>query len=125
MAQVAEHGDAVEVPALLDAGEIVRNGATAEFALGITESGRVVVARQRGGGNAALAAALKSVAVRDAVLLTRTATLATGGELMRSGTALQPSLHYRSTSLSFVGFPMRPRGFRFDAEVPVEPKKKR
>lgn len=115
--------DAIEVASLIEAGEPVRTSATGEFAIGQTETGRTVVARIRGGGGAAaLAAALQKCGAREAVLLSRGAS---GGELMRSGTVLQPSLRYRETSLSVIGYPMKPRAFRFEPEVPLELKKKK
>jgi hypothetical protein len=66
--------------------------------------------------------ALKEAGCVRAVLLHRGAGQA--GRIDRSGTDHPPREHYDDSSLFFLGQPAKPRGFRFDAKVPVAPPKK-
>lgn len=122
---VPEHGDVVELPLLLDDGAVV-NGPTQHgpgevAALGLTSTGRTVIARTRRGSELDdVTAALKKVGCTRAVLLDRGAG-ATRGAIFRAGTSSPPRSHYDETTLYAMGKPLLPRGFRFDPSSPVEP----
>jgi hypothetical protein len=104
-------GDAVELPLAMDDGKAVGD---AQVALGITPAGRVLVAR---GGD--VVAALKLAGVTRAVSLNRGA--GEHGKLFRAGTDTPPRSHYDDSTLYAMGKPLLPRGFKFEAEKPVEP----
>lgn len=106
-------GDAVELPLVLDDGNVVGK---AEAALGLTPAGRVLVAR---GGD--VVAALKLAGVTHAVSLNRGA--GDHGKIYRAGTPTPPRSRYEDSTLYAMGKPLLPRGFRFEPEKPVEPEK--
>ena len=120
------HGDMVELPLLVQGGKTasirhVRGGA----ALGITASGRVLVARGRNASADDLATLLIHAGCTQAVLLDRGA--GTRGTLLRAGTEAPPRSRSEDTVLFAMGKPLVPRGFRFEAQKPVvvaPPKKK-
>jgi len=110
--QVA-HADAAEVPLLFD-GDKSYPAHGAHAALGIAEDGRVFIAQ---GDSAKLDDALKHAGCKRAVVLARS-----GGEAMlfsRSGTANPPRSFYDETVIYGLAVPMKPRGFRFNAENPI------
>ncbi|HEY8074138.1 MAG TPA: phosphodiester glycosidase family protein, partial [Labilithrix sp.] len=116
--------DAVELPLLLADGKVMSTHAHADAALGIAPNGRVLVARPRPGASLDdVAAALKRAGCTDAVLLERGAGDA--GRMFRAGTDTPPRSRYEETTLYAMGVPLLPRGFRFEAQKPVEPAKKK
>jgi hypothetical protein len=118
-AAIPPKGDAVELPLLLDEGTPLHapSHATAPVALGITPTGRVLVAR--GAGVDELTGALKKGGCTRAVLLDRGA--GNHGAMFRAGTPAPPRSRYDDTTLYAMGRPLLPRGFRFEATNPVEP----
>jgi hypothetical protein len=109
----AAHADAAEVPLLFD-GEKSFPAHGAHMALGIAEDQRVFVAQ---GDSDKLAEALKQAGCKRAVVLARSP-----GEPMlfsRSGTQNPPRSFYDETVLYGLAVPMKPRGFRFNAENPI------
>ena len=109
----AAHADAVEVPLLID-GEKSFPPHGAHAALGIADDGRVFIAQ---GDADKLADALKHAGCKQAVVLARS-----GAEpvlFARSGTANAPRSFYDETVIYGLAVPMKPRGFRFNAENPV------
>jgi hypothetical protein len=119
-AAVPPKGDAVELPLLLDDGATVSHAAPparASVALGITSSGRVLVAR--GAALDDVTTALKKAGCARAVLLDRGA--GDHGSMFRAGTPTPPRSRYEDTTLYAMGKPLLPRGFRFEPTTPVEP----
>lgn len=127
---VPAHADAVELPLLLDDGEVVpaphggRSRSGVDAALGTTPQGRVLVARATGQASADdLAALLKRAGCTRAVLVDRGA--GTHGAVFRAGTPTQPRSRYEDSTLYAIARPLLPKGFRFEATSPVEPPKKK
>ncbi|MDF2693147.1 MAG: hypothetical protein K0S65_1530 [Labilithrix sp.] len=120
-ATIPPKGDAVELPLLLDEGAGVAPVAHAHghapVALGITPSGRVLVAR--GPALDDVTAVLKKAGSTRAVLLDRGA--GEHGAMFRAGTPTPPRSRYEDTTLYAMGKPLLPRGFRFEPTNPVEP----
>jgi hypothetical protein len=114
-----DKGDAVELPLLLDDGAPVSRPALhgEAVALGLTASGRVLVAR--GVPEGELATTLRKAGCMRAVLLDRGA--GGRGAIFRAGTSAPPRSRYDETTLYAMGKPLLPRGFRFEAANPVEP----
>jgi hypothetical protein len=110
-------GDAVELPMLLEGGKITADGsgARANAALGLTDAGRVLIAR--GPSTEAMTDSLKKAGCVRAVLLDRGA--GDRGSFFRSGTTVQPRASYDVATLSAMGRPLLPRGFRFEPTNPV------
>jgi hypothetical protein len=126
LAGIPAHADAVELPLLLDDGELVpaphqgRSRSGADAALGTTPQGRIFVARATGPASADdLAALLKRAGCTRAVLVDRGA--GTHGALFRAGTSTPPRSRYEDSTLYAIARPLLPRGFRFEATSPVEP----
>ena len=121
-AALSPHGDLAELPLLLWDGHPVASpsGAPeARAALGITPSGRVLLARGTFTTFQPLVDALTHAGCDRAVALDRgTHASAT---LDRAGTPHPPLARYDETVLYALGAPLHPRGFRFDAKNPVPP----
>jgi hypothetical protein len=119
------HGDLLELPVLVwdgaaqptTAGTVGRRSA-----LGITASGRVLLARGTFASAAPLAEALVRAGCTRALLLDRGA--GASAFLDRTGGASPPRARYDESVLYAVATPLRPRGFRFDAATaaPAPPK---
>ncbi len=125
-ASVPAHADAVELPLLLEDGEVVaaphqgRSRSGPDAALGTTPQGRVLVARATGPASADdLAALLKRAGCTRAVLVDRGA--GSHGAVFRAGTPTPPRSRYEDSTLSAIARPLLPKGFRFEANSPVEP----
>jgi hypothetical protein len=117
---IAPHADAAELPLLVDEGSVVPSPdphgvAGGRAALGITASGRVLVARGNGSPSE-LGQALVRAGCARAVLLDRGTP---GGAIHRTGTADPPRASYDETTLSAIAVPLNPRGFRFEAETAI------
>jgi hypothetical protein len=124
MSALPDTGDAVELPLLLDGAtehNAPHGASSAHTALGLSAAGDVLVASDPSGIKNVVNALKEAGCVR-AVLLHRGAGQA--GRIDRSGTDHPPREHYDDSSLFFLGQPAKPRGFRFDAKVPVAPPKK-
>ena len=115
---VDAHEDILELPLLLWDGKPlnppVSGAAPIRAALGVTASGRVLVARGPVSDVAPLAAALARVGCTRAVLLDR-GSRATAF-LDRAGTSEAPRSRYDESVLYAVATPLRPRAFRFEAK---------
>ncbi len=120
------NGDLVELPLLLDAGQSVTSenarsssastaGASSRAALGITASGRVLVARGSFTSDAPLADALVLAGCARAVVLDRGASATT--RIDRAGTPSAPRASYEESVLYAITRPMRPRAFRFEPQT--------
>jgi hypothetical protein len=109
---VAPHADASELPLLVDEGAVLANDGRARAALGTTPSGRVLVAR--GALLDALGAALVRAGCTRAVVLDRGLG---DSPVHRTGTGDPPRATYDETTLSAIAVPLKPRGFRFEAET--------
>jgi len=113
--------DVAELPLLFDGSEpghpppVAARGPRA--ALGITPSGRVVVARGTVDHDAALAEALRAAGCARAVLLDR--GVRSSDTFDRAGTASAPRARYDESVLYAVARPMKPRAFRFDVQPPA------
>jgi hypothetical protein len=121
---IAPRTDAAELPLLFaDDTTTPRNGRI-RAALGISPAGRVYLARvSRPVEGQVLADVLKRAGCTRAVVLER--GKGAPGTLLRAGTEAQPRALYEDTTLSAIGKPLLPRGFRFEATASVEaPKKK-
>jgi hypothetical protein len=115
MASVEEHEDALEVPLLVWDGKAEATGTGVvepRAALGLTEGGRVVIARGTFASAAPLADALVQAGCRRAVVLDRGARAS--GMLDRTGTTSPPRARYDESVLYAIATPLRPRAFRFD-----------
>jgi hypothetical protein len=120
------NGDLIELPLLLDGGHAVTSenarspsaaaaGASSRAALGITPSGRVLVARGSLASDAPLADALMRAGCARAVILDRGASATT--RLDRAGTPSPPRASYEESVLYAITRPMRPRAFRFEPQT--------
>jgi hypothetical protein len=119
-------GDLVELPLLLEGGRVVASdnarspsasagGASSRAALGITSSGRVLVARGTFSTDAPLADALRRAGCARAVILDRGARATT--RLDRAGTPSPPRASYEESVLYAITRPMKPRAFRFEPQT--------
>jgi hypothetical protein len=88
-------------------------------ALGVTPSGRVVIARGSFATTAPLAEALARSGCTRALSLDRGARAS--AFLDRAGTANPPRGSYDESVLYAIATPLRPRGFRFEASTPFVP----
>jgi hypothetical protein len=117
------HGDAVELPYLIEDGKLLTPGHAAgrgRAALGITPAGRTYVARAVGdSGVDSLGEVLKHAGCTQAVLLDRGS--GAHGSLFRAGSVTPPRSRYDESTLYGMGKPLLPRGFRFESMHPVEP----
>ncbi len=112
---IQEHEDVLEVPLLVWDGKAEPTGSGAvqlRAALGMTASGRVVIARGSFASAAPLADALVRAGCTRAVVLDRGAHAT--AVLDRTGTASPPRARYDESILYAIATPLRPRGFRFD-----------
>jgi hypothetical protein len=85
--------------------------------LGITASGRVLVARGAFSSAAPLAEALARAGCTRALSLDR--GVHSTAFLDRAGTSSPPRSRYDESVLYAMGSPLRPNGFRFEASNPV------
>ncbi len=121
---IAAHSDAVELPLLLDDLAVLpppHEGRDAgpspvRAALGRTAEGRVLVARGAAPFTS-LAEVLKRAGCTRAVALDRGGAATPSWH--RAGTTDPPRAHYDETTLSAIAVPLKPRGFRFEAEANV------
>jgi hypothetical protein len=112
---IEEHEDVMELPLLVwDAKALATTPGPLQprAALGVTESGRVLVARGTVASEEPLADALVRAGCVRAVILDR-GTKATG-LLDRTGTPAPPRARYDESVLYAISTPLRPRGFHFD-----------
>jgi hypothetical protein len=124
-ALLGAHDDLAELPAVVWDGRVVspagEDGAVeGRAALGVTPSGRVLVARGAVASVAPLAQALARAGCTRAVVLDR--GVHATGLLDRAGTASPPRARYDETVLYAIATPLRPRGFRFDPSTLVAKK---
>jgi hypothetical protein len=113
---IEEHEDVIELPLLVWDGKALATTPGAlqpRAALGLTESGRVLVARGTLASDASLADVLVRAGCTRAVVLDR-GTKATG-LLDRTGTSAPPRARYDESVLYAISTPLRPRGFHFDS----------
>jgi hypothetical protein len=119
LTSIGLHADMVELPLVVDAGlllpEAGRSGPSGpRAALGVTPQGRVLIARGSFDNNAPLAEGLRRAGCTRAVALDRgTHSLPF---VHRTGTGLPPRSRYDETVLYGLAVPLKPRGFRFDAQ---------
>ncbi len=111
--------DSAELPLLVDKGQIVPSSKTRSVqqtrsALGITESGRVVLAHGQVSATAVLGEALRRAGATRAVLLYRGGPGT--GLSARAGTSNAPRARYDETVLVVLAEAMAPRTFRFEGE---------
>jgi hypothetical protein len=121
-----DHGDLLELPLLLwDGAQQPAAGGAVEprAAIGVTPSGRVLLARGSFGSVAPLGEALLRAGCTRALVLDR-GTRATAF-VDRAATANPPRGRYDETVLYAVASPLRPRGFRFDPSTLVAQTAKR
>ena len=110
---------------LLDAGALVEETTRAtgtladRGALGMTKSGRILIARGRVNGDGALAEALRRAGCVRAVALDR--GLREPSFVHRAGTPTPPRARYDVTTLYAIASPMKPRAFRFEAVPALAP----
>jgi hypothetical protein len=119
---IGAHADLVELPLVLYDGRPVPAPSGAlepRAALGITRTGRVLIARGTFATFQPLADALAHAGCDRAVALDRGGH--TSATLDRAGTARPPLARYDESVLYALGAPLHPRGFRFDAKTPVVP----
>lgn len=119
---MAPNTDLAELPLILDGGDVaplanIRGPHEARSALGITERGRVVIARGTFATDAPLADALKRAGCTRAVLLDRGSHPSPLFD--RAGSVSPPRARYEESILYGLGTPLRPRSFRFDAQTAV------
>jgi len=125
LASISPHEDVAEVPLLLDAGALVEETTRAtgtladRGALGMTKSGRILIARGRVNGDGALAEALRRAGCVRAVALDR--GLREPSFVHRAGTPTPPRARYDVTTLYAIASPMKPRAFRFEAVPALAP----
>jgi hypothetical protein len=117
-------GDFSELPLLIDAGAATSIARSAErgdprerAALGITSTGRVIIAKGNLASDAPLADALLRVGVVRAVMLDRGAHVPVTFD--RAGTASPPRARYDDTVLYAIAKPMAPRAIKFLADTTV------
>jgi hypothetical protein len=110
------HDDLAELPVVLWDGRSVQTppaGVVApRAALGITPSGRVLLARGAFSSAAPLADALARAGCKRALSLDRGARAT--GLFDRAGTSSPPRPRYNESVLYAIAVPLRPRGFRFE-----------
>ena len=118
---IEPHEDAAEMPLILDGAAAMPNlpegAVTTRAALGLTDRGRVLIARGDATSYAPLANALREAGCTRAVALDRGSRHAPS--LHRAGTSSPPRAHYDETTLYAMAVPMKPRGFRFEAQAAV------
>ncbi len=120
------HDDLVELPIAIWAGKIASfpaGAVTPRAALGITPSGRVLVAQGAFGSAAPLAEALSRAGCTRALSLDR--GVHATAFIDRAGTSSPPRARYDESVLYAIGAPLRPNGFRFEASTPVATAKAR
>jgi hypothetical protein len=117
-------GDFSELPLLIDAGAPTSIAHSSEHsdareraALGMTSTGRVIVAKGNLASDAPLADALLRSGVVRAVMLDRGAHVPVTFD--RAGTASPPRAHYDDSVLYAVAKPMAPRAIKFTADTSV------
>jgi hypothetical protein len=118
--------DLLELPLLLWDGALQATGAGVvepRAALGLTPSGRILLARGSFASAAPLGEALKRAGCTRALVLDRGARAT--AFLDRAATANPPRARYDETVLYAVASPLRPRGFRFDPSTLVAQTSKR
>jgi Phosphodiester glycosidase len=114
------HGDLLELPLLIWDGTATPAPAgpvALRSAIGVTTSGRVLLARGSFGSAAPLAEALGRAGCSRALALDR-GSRATAF-IDRAGGSNPPRSRYEEAVVYAVASPMRPRGFRFDAATVV------
>jgi hypothetical protein len=119
---IAPHTDVAEVPLVLDAGALTsearRRGFDGQrYALGITVTGRVIVAHTVGTSDEPLAEALRRTGCSRAVALDR-------GDhspsfVHRAGSDTPPRGRYDDSVLYALAAPLAPRAFRFEPDMTV------
>jgi len=116
---LAAHDDLAELPLCLWEGAPVASalgGAAApapRAALGVTEGGRVLLARGTVAGEGPLVQALRAAGCTRGVSLDR--GVDADALFDRAGTDRPPRARYEQSVLYAIGAPLRPRGFRFEA----------
>jgi hypothetical protein len=121
---VDAHGDLLELPVILWDGTPVApvpGPLTERAALGLTPSGRVIVARGSFSSDAPLADALGRAGCKRGLALDRGARAT--AFLDRAGGSSPPRARYDEDVVYAIASPMHPRGFRFDAATVVAQKK--
>jgi hypothetical protein len=122
---VDAHADMLELPIALWDGKPATAGRagpiTERAAVGMTQSGRVVLARGSFASAAPLADALRRAGCTRALSLDRGARAT--GFLDRTGTPNPPRGQYDESVLYAIATPLKPRAFRFDPSTPVPPPK--
>jgi hypothetical protein len=114
-ASVDSHGDLIELPIVLWDGnaEPATAGAVASrSAIGVTVTGRVLIARGSFASAAPLAEALARAGCTRALSLDRGAGAT--AFLDRAGGGSPPLARYDETVLYAIAAPLQPRGFRFE-----------
>ncbi len=114
------HDDLIELPIALWAGRVAplsSGPAAPRAALGITPTGRVLVARGTFTSAGPLAEALARAGCTRALSLDR--GVHATAFLDRAGTSTPPRARYDESVLYAIGAPLRPNGFRFEASTPV------
>jgi hypothetical protein len=121
LSSISSHMDVAEMPLVLDGDKLLEGPKSVapevRAALGITRSGRVVVARGVVTSDAPLAGVLRRAGCTRAVALDRGAH--TPAFLDRAGTATPPRGRYEDTVLYALARPMAPRAFRFEPDSTV------
>jgi hypothetical protein len=121
LSSISPHMDVAEMPLVLDGDRVLEErksiASESRAALGITPSGRVIVARGLFTSEAPLAAALRRAGCARAVALDRGAHTPTF--LDRAGTDRPPRGRYEDTVLYALARPMAPRAFRFEPDGAV------
>jgi hypothetical protein len=121
IANATAETDAVELPLLFSGTDTFSHAppipGAMRSALGLTDEGRVVVARAHGATDAALTEALRSAGCTRGVLLDRGG--ANQGIFDRSGTPSAPRAAYDESVIYGVAQTLRPRAFRFEAETAI------
>jgi hypothetical protein len=114
------HDDLVELPMALWAGRVTNlpgGSVVPRAVLGVTATGRVLVARGTFASAAPLAETLARAGCVRALSLDRGAHAT--AFLDRAGTSSPPRARYDESVLYAIGTPLHPNGFRFDASNPV------
>jgi hypothetical protein len=119
LVSVPPHTDVAEVPLVLDAGALTNNVTRSgvdgpRYALGLTKTGRVIVAHGTGVGDVPLADALRRAGCLRAVALDRGSH--TPSFLHRAGSETPPRGRYDDSVLYALVSPLAPRAFRFEAD---------
>jgi hypothetical protein len=118
--ELGAHDDLAELPIALWDGKRATDSmgaVVARAAIGITPSGRVVVARGTFASSAPLADALAAAGCTRALSLDRGQRFT--ARLDRAGTIDPPRARYDESVLYAVSMPLRPRAFRFDSATAV------